>query len=701
MSPAAASEEGDEQEQDEASSLHETRWKKGIEEALRLLRSCHARCSQMLEAARPGRLMGNLQLRCLEFLDKELSYMVAVCTEQSLQHINDMMVRVPNMTNTMSINILRAIDEADPQLQNTLLQRATRRFRRRHEYPYRLMTAVTELHYLSTAITSRLGMPHEAADCFGLPPTLNPDEDEAWQWNVNHLQHQSLASKSAEMGFAFTSTTLNLLETASATAGKGNETTGRIARRLALHHDDPNIPSLLEKVDLSQTRSLAVSGAVTIGVPLDNFVNLVVLDAEGWENFGDDDLLRICSCKMFFLMYLSIRNTRVSKLPPEIKELLRLQVLDASYTQITELHLGVFGTTQLRRLDLRGTTIVQLTMPIRTAKLGRLDLGGTQLKIPITETSQVKDSLRTLLLGAGGVTSSTVTPTKLPHDIGHFKRLGTLATVDLSEQPASFINALGDLEDLRVLAITWSFHQSCDRDYCEALLSSIGKWRGSMEFLASVSRPPEALEKFKVTVGRFTGVPQWFHMSRYTPLSFVQITVCKLEAHDLEILGNLSQLKCLVLSLDFIPREAIVINYNVGFPGLDRFSIDCQVPWLTFESHAMPRLTCLQLKFNACPTSLISAPMGITNLCSLTKVALWYNVRYANSSSVKRTVEAVREDVAKCRMATKVLSLFINGIKQDDVKGVHEETESATRAPSGTGTGAEDDVQEVDEITEV
>nr|CAB3502699.1 unnamed protein product [Digitaria exilis] len=590
MSPAAASEEGDEQEQDEASSLHETRWKKGIEEALRLLRSCHARCSQMLEAARPGRLMGNLQLRCLEFLDKELSYMVAVCTEQSLQHINDMMVRVPNMTNTMSINILRAIDEADPQLQNTLLQRATRRFRRRHEYPYRLMTAA--FYYIlffrkkkqktATAgqryfsdLVHHSAIIHEASNS----NIRNPDEDEAWQWNVNHLQHQSLASKSAEMGFAFTSTTLNLLETASATAGKGNETTGRIARRLALHHDDPNIPSLLEKVDLSQTRSLAVSGAVTIGVPLDNFVNLVVLDAEGWENFGDDDLLRICSCKMFFLMYLSIRNTRVSKLPPEIKELLRLQVLDASYTQITELHLGVFGTTQLRRLDLRGTTIVQLTMPIRTAKLGRLDLGGTQLKIPITETSQVKDSLRTLLLGAGGVTSSTVTPTKLPHDIGHFKRLGTLATVDLSEQPASFINALGDLEDLRVLAITWSFHQSCDRDYCEALLSSIGKWRGSMEFLASVSRPPEALEKFKV--------------------------------------------------------------------------------------------------------------------------ALWYNVRYANSSSVKRTVEAVREDVAKCRMATKVLSLFINGIKQDDVKGVHEETESATRAPSGTGTGAEDDVQEVDEITEV
>jgi hypothetical protein len=187
------------------------------------------------------------------------------------------------------------------------------------------------------------------------------------------------------------------------------------------------------------------------------------------------------------------------------------------------------------------------------------------------------------------------------------------------------------------------------------------------------------LDKFKVTLGRFVGVPQWFRGLEY--LSFMQIIVRKQGASDLEILRDLPKLKCLILGLDFIPREAIVIG-NEGFPELQRFSIDCPVPWLTFESRAMPKLTYLQLEFHACPTSPISVPSGIKNLSSLTEVALWYNVRYANSSSVKMTVEAVREEVANRRNMTQMISLFINGIEQD-------ETESTTGAPSGPDAGVE------------
>jgi hypothetical protein len=168
----------------------------------------------------------------------------------------------------------------------------------------------------------------------------------------------------------------------------------------------------------------------------------------------------------------------------------------------------------------------------------------------------------------------------------------------------------------------------------------------------------------------------------------VQIIVCKQGARDLEILRDLPKLKCLILGLDFIPREAIAIG-NEGFHELQRFSIDCPVPWLTFESRAMPKLTYLQLEFHACPTSPISVPSGIKNLSSLTEVALWYNVRYANSSSVKMTVEAVREEVANRRNMTQMISLFINGIEQDDAQEVDKETESTTGAPSGPDAGAE------------
>jgi hypothetical protein len=285
--------------------------------------------------------------------------------------------------------------------------------------------------------------------------------------------------------------------------------------------------------------------------------------------------------------------------------------------------------------------------------------------------------------------------------------LQTLATVDLGEQPASLIRALGDLHNLEVLAITWYFHQSSDRDYCDALLSSIKRWRGlksltihcglgcSMEFLGSLSDPPKWLEKFKVTLGRFAALPQWFHELDY--LSFVQITVCKLGTPDLEILRGLPNLKCLVLGLDLIPKEAIVIG-NEGFHELQKLSIDCPVPWLTFESEAMPKLTYLRLEFRACPMDPISVPSGIGNLISLKEVALYYNVRYANSSSVKMTVEAVTKEVAKRHNRAQMISFFINDTKQDGVQAFDEERKNTTGPPSGPGAGAEED-EAVDEKT--
>ncbi|KAF8700214.1 hypothetical protein HU200_034591 [Digitaria exilis] len=590
---------------------------------LSLLGSWRRRCSETLQAARRGHVTGGFEVRCLEFLESELSNTFVYLNEAlSSQHVHDENEEVvecfedlADTASTVVPDAIEALDQADPQCQNTMLPRAAQCFHCHHRrrYPYEILSKVLHFYHfaervywnLSGAIR-RLGLSRQVAEeGGGLHPVLawfnqqqpgrfydfptgsyqvmmcmimfpygykfekerlvqkvmretsmpysffaqiggaddcfehmsyfvskdqegsrsyfsklihhdtitqvvetsrrtNADKSEAWQWNFSPLQHQLLASKSAEMGFAFTSATLNLLTAASATADNGNETTGRIARRLALHHDDPDIPSLLQNIDLSQTRSL--------------------------------------------------------------------KVLDASYTQLTELPFGYSEATELRRLGIRGTPIRQL--------MSKQILG-------------LQHNLEALLFGGEGL-------------------------------PATFISALGELRRLRVLAITWSFHQSSDRDYCEALLSSIKKWKHlhsltihcglgcSMEFLGSLSGPPEELAKFKVIAGRFAVVPN----------------------------GSMA---------------------------------------LSFY---------------------LFIPVGINNLRSLEKVALWYNVRYANRFSVKRTVEAVREEVAKCRSAIQMIRLFINGIKQDDVQAVDEETENATRSSSGTGAGAKDDVQEVDEITE-
>ncbi|OEL37752.1 hypothetical protein BAE44_0001228 [Dichanthelium oligosanthes] len=482
----------------------------------------------------------------------------------------------------------------------------------------------------------------------------NQDKAEACHWHVNHFMQQFLASKSAETGFAFTSATLNL-GAASAT-GHGNKT--RIRRRLAVHDQDhPCLPSPFGTIDLSQTRSLAVSGAVS-SIPLNKF-NLVVLDLEGWDNLKDEDLLQVCSSKMFFLQYLSVRNTRVSKLPDEIKELCSLMVL-----------------------DLRGTMIRQLSKQI-------VGLAST---------------LRALLLGSEGMINPIIEPaTRVPHDVQHLHRLSTLATIDLSEHSASFVEALGAMANLRVLAITWSFHQCSDGSYREALLSSIRMLKGlksltihcgfgcSMEFLGVLADPPQGLEKFKVTAGRFASIPRWISELKF--LSFVQITICRQGTDDLQVLRHLDNLECLVLGLDFILEEAIVIE-SEGFPALQRFSVDCPVPWLTFRAGAMRKLTYLQLKLCAClASSQTSVPSGISSLQSLTEVALCYNVRYTDSPNVKATVKATREEVAE---HDNQVDLFINGVQYYDVQPADEETESAIRTQTGIDVEIKDDVQATD-----
>uniref|UniRef100_A0A0D9XU00 NB-ARC domain-containing protein n=1 Tax=Leersia perrieri TaxID=77586 RepID=A0A0D9XU00_9ORYZ len=450
---------------------------------------------------------------------------------------------------------------------------------------------------------------------------LNLDEDELCQWQVNPFMLNFLASKAAEKGFVFTSSTL-----ASATAG-GNKI--QKARRLALHHPHPQLSEMLKQMDLSHTRSLLISGAIDrLTIPLGKFAYLVVLDLHGWENLKDDDLLQIC--KMFFLTYLSIRCTSISKLPPQIKQLRILSTLDISHTHIRELPLELCELHCLNMLDLRATKISQLP-----EQIGRLSY-----------------RLRTLLIGGHGIINSneTVVVIKIPHSLMTVLVLNTLATVDLSDCPASFVEVIGRQGSLEVIAITWPFNQCTDEAYQDALRSSIQRWLrlrsltihcgfgSSMEFLDSLNNPPKNLHKLKVTAGRFVNVPQWIKWLQH--LAFLQIIVCKLEPDDVKILECLRGLKCLVLGLESVPKEEIVIESD-GFSWLERFSLDCPVPWLTFKQGTMPRLMYLELKICSGPANQVNTvPSGLTNLPRIKEVVICYSRWCRNSSSVKMTVEA-------------------------------------------------------------
>ncbi|CAD6256318.1 unnamed protein product [Miscanthus lutarioriparius] len=392
-------------------------------------------------------------------------------------------------------------------------------------------------------------------------------------------------------------------------------------------------------MDLSHVRSITVFGQASAATGLTNLRVVRVLDLEGCVGpVGLDNL-----DKLPLLRYLNLKGTDVTELPATIWELRFLESLDVRSTKVKQLPPSIMGLRHLR----------------------------------------------TLLFGHEGMINSVETATRIAGDIQHCGRLQNLATIDLRVHPASFVKALGDLNALRVLEIIWSFHQCTEGAYCEVLLSSMEKWSKLrsltihcglgcwMEFLGYLSHPPEQLEEFKVTAGGFVSVPKW--IQRLSHLSFLQITICKTGTDNMKILRDIPQLQSLILGLDFVPREPLVIG-SEGFSKLLRFSVDCPVPWLTFQTGAMPKLTHLQLEFCSGSTNPDSVPSGVGNLQRLTEVVLLYNQKWcADSSSVIMTIHAVKRQVGKHH---NLIDLIINDTKVD-VQEVDVEMKHTTEIQSG------------------
>jgi disease resistance protein RPM1 len=418
-------------------------------------------------------------------------------------------------------------------------------------------------------------------------------------------------------------------------------------RRLSIHNSNTSDSKVIGELELSHLRTLSVfKSSIVLHSPSLNFQRLQLLDLEGCKDLTWHLLDKICN--MHQLRYLSLRRTNIAEIPYKIYKLKHLELL-----------------------DIRETDVINLPASVdRLQGMTHLLVGNKTQRIALTLTE--------------GILKMTA--------------LQTLSMVCCV--PDFFC-----LRHLRVLSITWYFHQCTDRAWQKALCSSIEYSLNLqslsihcdglgciMEFLGSITHPPTELEKFKVTSGTFVNVPQWIECLKH--LAFLQITVCKLASDDLKILMNLLNLQYLILGLEFIPREEIEIE-NKGFNELLKLSVDCPVPWLTFRQGAMPKLMCLELKFCSGTTSQRAVPSGIGNLRRITEVALSYNQKWCDSSSsVKMTVEAVKKEVAKhCNQ----IDLIINGSKID-VQEVQEK-DMATGIQIETEGEAKDDVQAVGEET--
>uniref|UniRef100_A0A0E0J4C9 Disease resistance R13L4/SHOC-2-like LRR domain-containing protein n=1 Tax=Oryza nivara TaxID=4536 RepID=A0A0E0J4C9_ORYNI len=152
-------------------------------------------------------------------------------------------------------------------------------------------------------------------------PVKHNDISQVEAWKVHQLMFQTILLDSADENFLVTGDMLQ------------SRRSNRI-RRLAIHTHTRHLERLLNAIDLPFVHSLSIFGTEN-RIPLEKFEGLRVLDVQGWRKLDNDDLLHIC--KMPLLRYLGLRDTRVTKIPPEIGNLRCLETLDLRQTPVTEL----------------------------------------------------------------------------------------------------------------------------------------------------------------------------------------------------------------------------------------------------------------------------------------------------------------------------------------------------------------------------
>ncbi|VAH39616.1 unnamed protein product [Triticum turgidum subsp. durum] len=407
--------------------------------------------------------------------------------------------------------------------------------------------------------------------------------------------------------------------------------------RLFMQCSDSELLISTGRVNLTNVCSVTMLGPAN-PVPLKQLKNVQVLDLDGCKDLDNSAMDDIC--RMIKLKYLSLKQTQVTEIPPEISNLQNLQTLDVSWTQISNL------PPEIRKLQ----------------NLVTLDVRQTQVKDLPKEVLQLR-KLKHLPFGQSGCFRFRV---KLSGGMDQLKPVQVMGTVDSRECSENAMKEISELIEVTELELVL-YDGLADMEKNDKLLSSVGK----CSYLKSLtiygdSNPsdklsPESpnfpqLEKLKVA-GRFVKVPGW--IAQLSTLTLLDIRVWKIEANDLMIIGGLPCLSVLALALVALPRKQVTITSSAGFVRLEVFCFDCCVPWVSFQDEAMPNLKQLQLNLYRGPADKV--PSGIMLLERLDMVMLLYSSQHVANDGVFETVAVVREDAAS---HPNLIELSINGDRE-------------------------------------
>ncbi|KAF8713465.1 hypothetical protein HU200_028241 [Digitaria exilis] len=330
---------------------------------------------------------------------------------------------------------------------------------------------------------------------------------------------------------------------------------------------------------------------------LDRFVLLRVLDLEGCKGVTNKHVHH--ACKLYLLRFLSFKNTGISKVPPQVKKLEHLQVLNLGDTMIS---------------------------------YGGLSDNVTTLK-----------KLERLLCDRW----------VLPKGIGKMKALRELRAVRL-EDGVEIAQELGELEQLEAIRIRVG--GSVSKEVRQALATSLSKMYflrscciisddENLEFLHVLRTPPRRLRD--IWIGGTVGpcLPAW--IGQLTHL--VVFSMWRARLNGDQLLGVLFKLPCLkrlvVGYLCCVDRE-LVARTNYRFPSLVSLEVYARMTEepeeFRFEQGSMPKLERFAIDFFRRKDQV--SVVGMEHLTNLKQVRL---KGFKSSPALEHALQQVTAEKSK------------------------------------------------------
>lgn len=377
---------------------------------------------------------------------------------------------------------------------------------------------------------------------------------------------------------------------------------GQRINRLYLHNNSSKPPKQGKKDGLSYVRSLTFSGrASKVLMDFRNYTYLRVLELENCSNLQDIDLETICKSEL--LRYISIRNNEgVTKLPPKIVNLKRLETLDTRGTKVRILPMQVLELPQLINL------------------LGQFQITGKNNDFNNGQKFFSKNTCRLQTLAGFFIDES-------PGFVKILPLMPTLSKVKISCRSSAPSST--DTDDLLVFLKDYFKKGTSELKVPLLSLSIDFVTFGSLDFLHKLEAPcppSPCLLRFLKLRGNLTKFPSFIRSDYIRELCLSGTNLGWDVLSQLKRLQYLQYLKLIEDAFE-LPAEGFIWQ-GEDFVNLKRLCfVVPELPNIVVEQKAMPRLESLQL---FCRLGAIS---GIEHLLRLEEVIVTSN--FCGDQSVK------------------------------------------------------------------